>query len=76
MMAYRYSVFGLIPLLGLVLGPLAVLYGLIAWRQSRTDPTVWRSSHVTFALVFGVAEVVCNVLGITLMVLGLISPGP
>src|SRR5436305_15062518 len=37
--AYRVSIYGLIPPLSLVLGPLAVLLGLRARRRGRRDPT-------------------------------------
>ena len=36
--AYRCSVVGLVPFLGLLFGPLGVVLGVIAWRQDRARP--------------------------------------
>jgi hypothetical protein len=68
--AFRCAVYGLIPLVGLVLGPVAIVLALLAWREGRRHPSVGGSGHVLGALVLGSAELLCNGLGVALMVLG------
>ena len=69
--AYRIGVFALIPGVGLVLGPIALVLGLIAWNRGRLEPPNKRGGHVTGALLVGSLLVVTNWLGILLMWLGL-----
>ena len=73
--AYRYGVFSLIPFVGLVLGPVAVVLALAAWRQAGRDPSVRRSGHIRAALILGTATLLANGIGLALMVLGLTSDG-
>ncbi|HKI35338.1 MAG TPA: zinc ribbon domain-containing protein [Gemmataceae bacterium] len=68
--AYRCAVYGLIPLVGLVMGPAALVLALRAWREGRRDPAARGNGHVMAALVLGSAELLCNVVGLALMVVG------
>ena len=71
--AYRLSLIGLIPPAGLVLGPVAAVLGVLAARKARDDPAFTAHGPVRAAVVFGVADAVTNWVGVTLMVLGLLS---
>src|SRR5207253_2004978 len=53
--AYRWGVYSLIPLAGLLLGPLAVVLALLAWRQGRRDPAAKENRYVLIALLLGLA---------------------
>jgi hypothetical protein len=68
--AYRCSVFSLIPLAGLLLGPAAIVLALLAWRQGRRDPAAGGTGYVVAALVLGTATLLCNAAGVALMVMG------
>jgi hypothetical protein len=71
--AYRYSVISLIPILGLLMGPLALVLAYLAWREGRREPTGTQNSFVVAALLLGTASLFANGIGVTLMVLGLMS---
>lgn len=73
--AFRVSVLSLVPGLGLVLGPAAVLLGTLARQRGLKDPqfTLW--GPVYAAIFFGAAVTVCNWAGFILMFLGLRSAG-
>lgn len=71
--AYRCGVYSLIPLAGLLLGPVAVVLAVMAWREGRRDPAAKGESYVAGALVLGLAALLCNAVGVALMVLALTS---
>ncbi len=69
--AYRCALFGLIPLAGLVLGPLAVGLGLWAYRQDRAAPEP-KTNRVALAIAgLGAVISLTNWVGVSLMVIGL-----
>jgi zinc-ribbon domain len=70
MRAFRWGVYSLIPGAGLVLGPIAVVLALLAWREGRRDPEARANSYVIAALALGLAALLCNAAGIALMVIG------
>src|SRR5262249_32102678 len=69
--AYRYGVYSLIPLAGLVLGPVAIVLAVRAWRGARRDPEARSNGYARVALLLGIATLVCNAVGIALMVMAL-----
>ena len=73
--AYRLSIFSLVPGVGLVLGPLALILGsLTRWRCLRdSEFTLW--GPLLAAMGLGAAATVCNWVGFALMYLGLRSAG-
>jgi hypothetical protein len=73
--AYRISLFALIPGLALVLGPTAFVLGCLARQKCLRDPdfTLWGPLRASIA--FGAAATVFNLVGFTLMYLGLRSAG-
>jgi hypothetical protein len=62
---------GLIPAVGLVFGPLAIVLGILARRQALANPefTLW--GPVLASIYFGIAITFCNWLGFPLIFLGL-----
>ena len=69
--AYRCAIYGLIPFAGLLLGPVAVVLALRAWREARRDPVGRGNTYVIIALTLGLAVLLCNAAGVALMVMGL-----
>src|SRR4051794_34753531 len=67
--AYRYGVYALIPFVGLVLGPVAIVLALLAWREGRRDPAARSSGYVVIALLLGSVALLCNGIGVALMVM-------
>jgi len=72
--AYQCAVLGLIPLAGLVFGPLALILGLIAWRRKEDRSSARISNHALAAMVLGSLISMTNWLGLTLMVIA-VGPG-
>jgi zinc-ribbon domain len=70
MRAYRWGVYSLIPFAGLVLGPLAVVMAVLAWREGRRDPEARSNGYVLAALALGLAALLCNGVGVALIVIG------
>ena len=68
--AYWAAMAGLIPGVGLVLGPVAVVLGFIGWRHVKAEPACTVSGQATAAVVFGTLETLTNWVGLWLMVLG------
>ncbi len=68
--AYRCAVYSLIPFAGLVLGPVAVVLALLAWRAGRRDPAARGNGYVVVALGLGLVTLLCNGAGLALMALG------
>jgi hypothetical protein len=58
--AYYLAIFGLAPLVGLVLGPLALVLGMIGLFHALQQPEVRGGYHAIFAVVLGVVETVFN----------------
>jgi hypothetical protein len=68
--AYRVSILGFIPGLGLLLGPLAVVLGALADRRGQADATFTAQAHARAAVLLGLALTLTNWLGLLLMLLG------
>jgi hypothetical protein len=73
--AYRCSVIGLLPLVGLVLGPLAFVLGFVAWYKGQGDPLQKGLGPALAGMLLGGLVGVTNWLGVALMIYGLWSPG-
>jgi hypothetical protein len=73
--AYRCSVVGLIPVVGLILGPLAFLLGFVAWRNGQGDPLHKGIGPALAGMLLGGLITVTNWVGVALMIYGLWSPG-
>ncbi len=68
--AYRYAIFGIIPLVGLLFGPAAVVFGVLGWREARGDSRTQGSGFAVAAVVLGLLELLTNGLGLTFMWIG------
>ena len=69
--AYRLAVLGLVPGLGLVLGPLGALRGAAAGVRGKDDPGFTAAGPARAAVLLGGLAGLTNWVGVTLMVLGL-----
>jgi len=69
--AYRVGIYGLIPPLSLVLGPLAVVLGFRARRHGRRDPSFSGDALARAAILLGALLTVTSWAGLALMILGL-----
>jgi hypothetical protein len=69
--AFRLSVFGLIPFLGLVLGPSSLVLGYLAWRKDRASPAPQHGGPALAAIVLGSLSLLTNWIGLILMLMGL-----
>src|SRR5262249_37555390 len=73
--AYGIALAAMIPGLGLILGPLAVILGLIARRRALNDPDFHLKGPLCASLIFGAATTACNWIGFGMMFLGLLRLG-
>ena len=71
--AYRLCVLGLVPGLGLALGPLAMVLGGLARARGRTDPDFTARGPALAAVLLGGLITLTNWLGLALMGWGLHS---
>lgn len=63
MMAYRMAVLGLLPIVGLVLGLLAIVWGVVGRLRYNADQTIAGKPQSDAAIVAGAIEVACNAAG-------------
>lgn len=73
LVAYRLSMYGLIPVAGLLLGPVAVAVGLLGWRHYRIFPKDRGIGHAVAAVILGSLEILTNGLGLFFIWIGLNS---
>ncbi len=74
--AYRLSLFGLIPVVGLALGPVSVLLAGWAWWKGRKDPAFSAFGPLFAAFIVGTVDTLTNWGGVLLMAIGLRSLYP
>jgi hypothetical protein len=67
-LAYRCAAIGLIPFVGLLLGPVALILGAIAWWQTRRNPWKKGLGPVGAALLLGLLITVTMWSGLALIV--------
>lgn len=60
---YYLSVMSLIPCAGIILGPMAIAFGMEGWRQTRIHPTATGKTHAITAIVLGFVTTVINLIG-------------
>ena len=58
--AYYCGVFGLIPCVGLILGPLSIIFGIMGLRKVRDNPQARGTGHAITGIVLGSLEVLGN----------------
>jgi hypothetical protein len=69
--SYRTSLYGLTPIAGLILGPTAILLGLIARQRAARNPEVHGRNFANAGIVIGTIDLVFNAAGIALIGLGM-----
>jgi hypothetical protein len=69
--AYRCSLVGLAPGLGVVLGPVAVVAGWVALGRYRRDPAISGHSNAVAAMTVGALEFLTNAAGLACIAAGL-----
>src|SRR5262245_294857 len=62
--AYRLSWRGLIPPIGMLLGPVAVVMGIIAMRRYRANPKVQGYAQAQTAILLGLLETPSHLIGV------------
>src|SRR5262245_16655872 len=60
LIGYYVGVFSLIPCAGLVLGPLALIFGLLGLSYRRAQPTAGGTAHAIVAIVLGAVTTLGN----------------
>ncbi len=69
--AFRCAVWGLIPGVGVVLGPIAVVLSLLAYRREKAGPPRRGRSPALAVLILSACVLVTNWVGVLLMAYGL-----
>jgi hypothetical protein len=75
LVAYRFAIVGLIPVVGVLAGPAAVLLGCHAWLRDRHDVGFNAWGPLQASLLLGVLGAVANGIGLTLVALAWWQPG-
>jgi hypothetical protein len=70
--AYYCGVFGLVPALGLVLGPIAFVLGILGIRYARLHPSAKGGVHAIVGIVLGAFSILYHIVLIVLFALGII----
>jgi uncharacterized membrane protein len=71
LLAYRCSLLSMIPLLGLVLGPAAIVLGLLGRRRERQQPSERGAGQAVAAMVLGGATLLTQAAGVFFVLRGL-----
>jgi len=68
--SYAVSLAGLTPVLGLVLGPAAIVLGLVGRARFRRNPEIRGLSFIRAGMVLGTLDFLFNVAGVTCILIG------
>lgn len=60
LLAYYFGVFSLIPCLGLLLGPAALVLGILGLRYVKVNPTAKGTGHAIAGIIMGVLTTLAN----------------
>ena len=71
--AYYVGVFSLIPCLGLILGPIAIIFGLLGLRYVREHPRAHGTGHAWAGIILGGLVTLAHLGGIVLIVIASLS---
>ncbi len=71
--AYYLAIFGLFPLVGLLLAIPAVILGVIGLKKQKANPIIKGSVHAWIGIVLGAVSIIYNSLFLVLLILALIS---
>ena len=67
---YYCGVVGLLPVLGLVLGPLAIVFSILGLRHKSRHPAHGGTAHAVVGIVLGAFSALYNWLGAILILIG------
>jgi hypothetical protein len=70
---YRLCLIGVLPFLGLILGPLSAFIAARIRLRAKDDPDFTLHTPVRFVFIIGLLTAIANWVGLTLMILGLWS---
>lgn len=70
--AYYCGVFGLIPCVGAILGPIALIFGILGLRYVKEHPTAKGTGHAIAGIVLGIIELT-NWVVIVFLIVALIT---
>jgi hypothetical protein len=73
LISYYCGVFGLIPFVGLILGPIALIFGILGMRYAKQHPTAKGTGHAITGIVLGTLVILGHLSCVGLMVVGLIT---
>src|SRR5262249_37328365 len=73
LVGYYCAVFGLIPCLGLVLGPTALAMGIIGLRYVREKPDAGGTAHAWVGILLGGLDTLINWGGVLLAIVGIVA---
>jgi hypothetical protein len=65
--AYICAIFGLVPILGLLFGPFAVILGLVGYRVAKNEPASDGLGHAFVSMLLGGLEFLTNTAGLLLL---------
>jgi hypothetical protein len=69
--AYYCGVFGLVPILGMILGPIALVLGILGLRYSRRNPKARGAGHAITGIILGGLSTVAHIGLVIAIALGL-----
>jgi hypothetical protein len=75
LLAYYCGIFGLIPVLGFILGPLALLFGILGLRSSSRNRKVRGAGHAIAGVILGPLGLVLSIVEVVVANLILHSAG-
>jgi hypothetical protein len=71
--AYYCSVFGLIPVLGVILGPLAIFFGILGLKRVNADERLRGTGHAITGIVLGSIDSLINLAIVAFILIGMAS---
>jgi len=69
--AYIFAIAGIIPVLGMLLGPPAILFGWLGIKKAKTIEDRNGYGHAIVSILLGVLETISNAIGLLLIARGL-----
>jgi hypothetical protein len=70
LVAYYCGVFSLIPCLGLILGPIALIFGILAWKYYNRHATAGGLGHAITGVILGTVTTLLNFGAVILVLIG------
>lgn len=71
---YTCAKYAVIPPAGLILGPIALIFGFIGWLRVKRNPSLQGNWPAVVAMFIGSLTLITNWVGLALIVIGLTAP--